>query len=393
MKMFLTKLGKVYKTIGKNGILNGGKLVAMYLGIFLKNILILKKGDILIITGGVGDSAFYRAKNQAEELNLHGFKCAATIVEDPLLFKYANTFKIFIFHRTPFSSKIAKLIEAIKKQEKEIIFDTDDLVFDAKLFHETESYKAMNPLEKKQYEKGVGEEIINDPYVKVCTTTTSYLAERLKAKGKQVFVSKNKLSNHEVEVADNILRKTKKADDGEIKIGYFSGTASHNKDFATITDVLTEIVEKYSNVKLYLAGYLDADNKLNKCKERIVALPFVPRDKYYENIWKVDINLAPLVRDDPFCESKSELKFFETGILEIPTVAVRNQTFSEAITDGVDGFLANSNEEWVEKLSRLIKDENLRQEMGKKAREKVLRGYTNKNSHNEEYYKYLKNKL
>jgi O-antigen biosynthesis protein len=393
MSLFLTKIGKVYKTIRKNGIFAGGKIVIMYIGIFFKNILTLKKGDILIITGGVGDSAFYRAKNQAEELNLHGLKCASTIVEDPFLSKCAYKFKIFIFHRTHYTPKIARLVEEIKNQEKEIIFDTDDLVFDAKLFHETDSYKTMNPLERRQYEKGVGEEIISDPYVRICTTTTSYLAEKIKEKDKQVFVSKNKLSDHELEIADEILKKKEKARDGKIRIGYFSGTLSHNQDFSMITPVLKVILNKYPQAELYLAGYLEPSHSLNMFGSRIHILPYVPRDKYYENIWKVDINLAPLVKDDPFCESKSELKFFEPGILKVPTVAIRNQTFSEAITDGVDGFLADGPDEWIEKLGKLIENENLRKTMGENAREKVLKDYTNKNSHNEEYYKYLQSKL
>ena len=45
------------------------------------------------------------------------------------------------------------------------------------------------------------------------------------------------------------------------------------------------------------------------------------------------------------------------------------------------------------KLEKLITDESLRKSMGEKAREKTLRDYTNKNSHNEEYYKYLRSKL
>ncbi|HAI74171.1 TPA: hypothetical protein DCL22_02185 [Candidatus Moranbacteria bacterium] len=72
---------------------------------------------------------------------------------------------------------------------------------------------------------------------------------------------------------------------------------------------------------------------------------------------------------------------------------MKNQTFSETIEDGIDGFLAGNTAEWVEKISRLVEDENLRKTMGEKAREKVLKKYTNKNSQNEEYYSYLKSKM
>lgn len=42
---------------------------------------------------------------------------------------------------------------------------------------------------------------------------------------------------------------------------------------------------------------------------------------------------------------------------------------------------------------KLIEDRDLRGEMGKKAREKVLANYTTKNSKNEEYYAYLRSRI
>jgi glycosyltransferase involved in cell wall biosynthesis len=391
MKLFSIKFGKVWKTIKNEGIFLGGKRVLGYLVLFLKTLLRNPAGDVLFVTSGIGDSARYRAYNQAEELNRHGFDSHVTVLDHPWLPKFADKFKIFVFNRTLVTLKAEKLIAEIKKQNKEIIFDTDDLVFDEKFMHQTESYQKMNALEKKQYEKGVGEEILNDPYVTVCTTTTNFIKNILeKNYNKKVFINSNKINDYELALSEKIIAQKNKNNSQEIKVGYFSGTMSHNKDFATITEALFQIMEKHSKAKLVLVGPLDIENKLNKFEDRIIQSGLVSIKKHYQNIAGVDINLAPLVGDDPFCEAKSELKFFEAGILSIPTVAVRNQTYSEAISDGVDGFLADNTDEWVEKISRLIEDEELRKKMGAHAREKVLRDYTNKNSHSEEYYNFLR---
>jgi len=71
-------------------------------------------------------------------------------------------------------------------------------------------------------------------------------------------------------------------------------------------------------------------------------------------------------------------------------VAVRNSTFSDVITDGENGFLAETEEQWLKKLSRLIEDSALRQKMGELAHQKALQDYTTQNSHSEEYYEYLR---
>ena len=392
MKSLIIKFGKIKSALKRDGLFFGLKnIFSRYLSLYLKTIFSPVSGDVLIITAGVGDSAHYRAFNYAEELNLHGIKTSVAMTGDPFLSRYATRCKLFIFQRTLITTKLSKFIEQIKAQKKEIIFETDDLVFDAKFIQATDLYRnQLNEAEKIQYQKGIGEELVKDAYVKVCTTSTTYLARILEGYGKKVFVVTNKFSNHELSVTQNILDNIPKEKDTAVRLGYFSGTASHNQDFATIVPALMQVLEKYQNVKLFLAGPLEVENNLNKFKDRIITLPFVSRDKYYKNIWKVDIALAPLVIADQFCESKSAIKFSEAGILKIPTVAVKNQTFSESIQDGVDGFLAGDTAEWVEKLGKLIENPELRKNMGEKAREKVLARYTNKNSHTEDYYAYLK---
>lgn len=410
MASFIIKIGKAWSVLRRDGFLNGFKRV---LTAFLKQYERVDSGDVLFVTGGVGDSAMYRAENVSEELDLNGILSSVAYADSPYLLKYAESFKVFVFHRVAYNKKIEKLIEVIKKQNKEIIFETDDLLYEGDLIKNTDYFKNINSLEKKLYENGLGGEIINDSYVKVCTTTTSFLAEKLREKGKQIFIVPNRLSQEDVAIADAIASKKLQVhqvhqdiqneslpdnqspitDNKNIRIGYFSGTISHNKDFATITDALMQILEKHSNVELFLAGPLEVENKLSKFSDRIKQIPYAPREKHFENISNVDINIVPLEQGNPFCESKSELKFFEAGIVGVPTVAVSNQTFSEAISDGIDGFLAKNTEEWVEKIQRLILEKPLRKEMGQRAREKSLASYCTKTANNREYYEYLRDKI
>lgn len=354
------------------------------------------KGDILFISGGVGDSALYRTTHVAEELEFNGFVCSTTVQDNPFLGNYVDKFSVFIFHRVLYTEKVAEMVAEIKKQGKEIIFETDDLVYDPKYLQHMDYYKKMNALERKLYENGVGGEILRDDHVHTATTTTGFLADKLRDEGKEVFVVPNKLSVVDVKNAQEAMRKVSAmrevlGGDEKVRLGYFSGTISHNKDFAAITDALVQVMEKYDQVELLLAGPLDVDSELvQKFGRRIKQMPYVPRAKHFFNIAQCDINLAPLEYDNPFCEAKSELKFFEAGIVKVSTVAVANRTFSEAIEDGVDGFVAGNTDEWVKKISRLVEDQIFRMEMGEKACEKVMKKYTTKHAKNEEYYTHLR---
>lgn len=401
----LEKLEKAKILLKRDGFWSGTQRLASS---FFRTLKPAKSGDILFVTGGlgVGASSQYRCHNQIEELSINGFECSFTIQDSPFLNSYADKFKVFIFHRPIYNEKLKKFIEDIKKYKREIIFETDDLFFDPAYLDQIEYLKNASPLEKEAYKNGFGSEILNDPYVKTCVTTTSFLAERLKAKGKQVFVSTNKLSVEECKIAEGIIKhrtynieqKTKcsvlHVPCSMITLGYFSGTDSHDKDFAEITEVIVNILAKYEKVKLFLVGPLKIDERLEGFGGRVIRQSFVSgRKKFLETVAKADINLAPLEKNNLFCEAKSELKWIGAGILAIPTVASATRTFREAIRDGQDGFVADTNEEWFAKLEKLIVGKDLRKSIGDAARRSVLEKYTTQNAKNEEYYNYLRNHI
>lgn len=389
MKTWLIKLGKVWAVIRQDGLVRGGQRVwDMFTMLFQP----IGTGKILLISGGMADSARYRTKHVAEELTLHDLPACATYQDHPRLLSALERFDVFVLHRTLFTAKLAQFIERAKALKKTIIFETDDLVYDPGFLVHMDYWKNMNALERKLYEHGVGGEILADPYVDTATTTTNFLAEKLRGKGKQVFVVPNKLSEQDVEWAEKAVERKEK-NESIIRVGYLSGTPSHNKDFATITEALLRLFAMYPTMRLVLTGPLDTENVLNQYADRIERVPFVPREELFGNIASLDINLAPLEIGNPFCESKSELKFFEAGIVKVPTVAAATETFRDAITDGVDGYVAATSAEWEEKIGKLIKDKGLRDDMGEKAYHTALDRYTTHNAKNEAYYNYLNSRI
>ncbi|MDD2766477.1 MAG: glycosyltransferase [Candidatus Moranbacteria bacterium] len=389
MKLLLIKIGKAWQTLKRDGLIRGGRrITTSFLALFGR----VRPGDILFITGGVGDSARYRTQHIAEELSFQGFRSSVTVQDNPFLVSYADQFSVFVFHRVLYTPSVARLIEKIKVQKKEIIFETDDLVYDKEFLKHMDYFQKMNSFEKKLYENGVGGEILADPYVRVCTTSTEYLAKKLREKGKQVFVVKNKLSQKDISDVEKIIHEKKREDD-LVRIAYFSGTPSHNKDFAVITPVLVRILTAYPQVRLVLAGPLDTDNILHPFSSQIERISFAPRNEHLRNIARIDINLAPLQMGNPFCESKSELKWFEAGIVAVPTVASATEPFREAITDGGDGYVAATEAEWQEKLERLIENKEERETIGTRARQTVLKRYTVRKDLESEYYHYLRSKI
>ncbi len=108
-----------------------------------------------------------------------------------------------------------------------------------------------------------------------------------------------------------------------------------------------------------------------------VPVQLVPwsRENEVREMEEFDIGMMPLP-DDEWVRGKCGFKLLQYMAMGIPSVASRLGVNSEMVEEGIDGFLANEPEEWVEKLSQLIEDSNLRCEMGGRAREKAVEKYS-----------------
>ncbi|MFQ6079891.1 MAG: glycosyltransferase family 4 protein, partial [Thermodesulfobacteriota bacterium] len=88
-----------------------------------------------------------------------------------------------------------------------------------------------------------------------------------------------------------------------------------------------------------------------------------------------DIGLVPLT-DDVWSRGKCGLKAVQYLAVGIPVVCSPVGANREIIEDGVNGYWASTEAEWVEKISRLVEDPALRREMGSRGRKRVEEGFS-----------------
>lgn len=101
----------------------------------------------------------------------------------------------------------------------------------------------------------------------------------------------------------------------------------------------------------------------------------------------IDIGIMPLP-DDEWAKGKCGLKGLQYMALEIPCVMSPVGVNTEIITDGVNGFLAKDDQEWIDKISLLIENPELRTRIGTSARKTVEEKYS-VNSQKEKYLSLL----
>lgn len=94
-----------------------------------------------------------------------------------------------------------------------------------------------------------------------------------------------------------------------------------------------------------------------------------------DDVRSFDIGIMPLP-DDAWSRGKCGLKALLYMAAGVPTVAAAVGMNCEIIRDGENGFLASTEQEWVEKLSRLIADGDLRRMFSREGRKTVEGWYS-----------------
>ena len=206
-------------------------------------------------------------------------------------------------------------------------------------------------------------------------TTQSFLQSQLQETfDYPVWVVPNFLNHEQWDYSESLRQESlQPADDAPI-IGYFSGSASHNRDYQIAAEGLRTVLEYYPQARLRIAGYLDAPDRLEEFSSRIDRLPFMDFLGLQRAIAEVTLNLSP-IQHNVFAHSKSELKYFEAAAAGVPTVASPAPVFTETITHGDNGYLADA-AQWSDVLLTALEDKAGRQAVAKNAFEHVEQHYT-----------------
>ena len=175
--------------------------------------------DVLFINGcPIEYCERYRVLHKMEELCAYGVSCDE-IVPEMLTEEVIKYYRCFVIYRTPWSEHMDTFVKMVKKENKVVMYDIDDLVFDLKF---TKNIKELKKFTKEQLE------LYNDGVVKYgkmmdccdyAITTTSVIAEEMKKHVKEVCIDKNIASLTMQKYSDLAIEDVKK-DNSKVVIGY-----------------------------------------------------------------------------------------------------------------------------------------------------------------------------
>lgn len=167
---------------------------------------------------------------------------------------------------------------------------------------------------------------------------------------------------------DRFVPNNKYTNENTVTIGW-TGTFSTRPFLDLLRSVFIE-VKKLRDFKLIVIGNFEYD-----FPEMDLEVIQWSAKKEVEDLQKIDIGVYPLPIDD-WVMGKSGLKAIQYMSFGLPCVATNISTVQQFIIDGKNGFLVETEAEWINSLVKLIDCASLRKEVGENARQTVLEKFS-----------------
>lgn len=344
----------------------------------------VKKPKVFCLPAGLSGCAYWRYRLPFGKLKKLGSELDITVADNPDkkirmsdIQEHLQASDV-ISLQSPAAQDSVTLMKLYKSEGKKVVVDYDDYSFD--LSPGNPRYNMLGIEEKevvgadgkpvfkwRDQENGfdVKENRAKFEGFKRCvemadmvTTTTDYLASKFRAYNRNVQVCPNSV---DFERWKPLPRP--KSLDGQVRIGWFGGD-SHYVDLKLFKGLIPRVLAKFPQVKFVFQGpmvpewgefFKDVDPK------RIEWYQWTDL-RYYTfflgaKFW--DIGLCPL-EDNDFNRCKSNIKALEFQALGAAVVAQNIPPYAPEITHGKTGFLASTEDDWFECISRLVGDDVLR---------------------------------
>ncbi|VTR76222.1 glycosyltransferase [Cellulomonas hominis] len=328
---------------------------------------------VLFVVGIRGAALRYRGFLPAEALRLRGVHADVRHYRDPEVPGLAAQADAVVLYRVPATSQIVEVVADVRARPRPVpvLFDIDDLIFDPALEGQVHGLDVLSPEEHALWWRGVARYRTTMELADAYVGSTERLCEHATATtGLPAFRFANGVGIDLARQSDRARSRPRTP--GPLRIGYFSGTNTHDADWAVVEPAVARVLADRPDVELWIGGFLTTGPALEPFEARIRRLPMLPWYELPGRLRDVDVNLAPLVLENTFNEAKSAIKWLEAALVETPTVASPTQPFREAVDDGRTGLLATTAEDWERALAALLDDALLRRRVGAAARREAL---------------------
>jgi len=269
----------------------------------------------------------------------------------------ASNYDIIFIQREAFLTGTTFFEKRFSKSKAKVIYDFDDSIW---LSNVSDANKKWNWLKNSNKTKEII--AVSD----LVFSGNQYLADYAKQVNNNVVIIPTTIDTEE-------YKKISSKND-KVCIGW-SGSITTIQHFEYAIPFLKEIKKKYGNqIMIKVIG----DKNFTNEELGIIGIDWNKNDEIKE-LSSFDIGIMPLPNDE-WSSGKCGLKGLQYMALEIPTIMSPVGVNTEIINDSINGYLAETEKDWIEKITQLIESKELRRSIGLMGRKTVINSYSVKSN-------------
>jgi len=263
------------------------------------------------------------------------------------LFKRCAEFDAVILHK-----KRLNIFDAywLKRYPRKLIYDFDDAVM-----YDERRPDINSPSRRRLFVRTI-------KLADLVIAGNEYLADHVRPHNQNVVVLPTGLQ------VKDYPADTQKENDGKIRLVWI-GSKSTLRYLYHIADALEEIGRRFPRAVLRII----ADEFFDLRYLSVEKMPWSLATQG-EVLGQGDIGLAPLP-DDPYTRGKCGFKILQYAAAGLPVVASPVGVNRTLVQEGITGFLAQDKNIWIDKISLLIENPDLRKNMGQAGQEAVGKNF------------------
>jgi glycosyltransferase involved in cell wall biosynthesis len=268
--------------------------------------------------------------------------------------KNAKHYDAVFIYREAFMLGTAWLEKQICRKNPNVIFDFDDSIWLNDTSFGNQNLRWLkNPAKTEKISS----------YANCVTVGNKYLSEYAKQFNSNVAIIPT--------VVDTQYHKPiEKPKNPQICIGW-TGTETTLKHFETIIPVLKTLFDIFGN-KIWFKIIVNFPYKRDDIPLEVVQWAY---ENEIKELSDFDIGLMPLP-DNEWTRGKCGFKGLQYMALEIPCIMSPVGVNRDIIEHGINGYLAETDEEWLKYISQLINSLELRKQIGREGRKRVIEAYS-----------------
>lgn len=179
-------------------------------------------------------------------------------------------------------------------------------------------------------------------------------------KFKKLITRKSKILYNVISYKSLITRKKLDPNTYDFDIVYV-GRFVYQKNPERLLRIINEVIQKKPHIKVGIVGSGELEDKLIRIAEKEGIIKNISFLGFRKNPLKIMENSKVMVMTSRY--EGTPMCVLEAMALGVPIVSTPTDGIKELIEDGVNGFLSDSDDVIVEKISNIIQDEKLRFEL------------------------------